>query len=331
MLRYGSRFISSYHSRHLMGVWGYKFRKKSNSFPSVIQIQSINDCNGSCPMCPNSQIRNKTIEPMSDKLFEKIISEILKESKSAPMILLYLQNEPLMDENIFKKIQLIKNRIKTKAHVGFLTNGSLFTIEKLKKLEKQKKVFISFSLDALTKETYSIIRNNLNFEDVLKNLDNVLNSKYDSNNIAVEFTVQKNNIHEFKDFKKFWRKKTGGLLINYLTNRSGDLANYDALYSPKNTYSTTERFKLDLMKKITDFCPLPFTSFNILSNGDVILCREDWTKKMILGNINKSSIKDIWNNEKYQEIRHQIYDKKYNEIILCKNCSRWKNGYFQVF
>lgn len=331
MIRYGSRFIFFYHTRHLMRVWEYKIKKKSNSFPSVIQIQSINDCNGSCSMCPNSQIHNKTIEPMTDKLFEKIISEILNESKVTPLILLYLQNEPLMDKNIFKKIQLIKNQSKGKVHVGFLTNGNLFNEEKLKELENLKKVFISFSLDAFTKGTYNKIRNSFNFENVLGNINKILNSKYDSDNVVVEFTVQKNNIFEFKDFKKFWGKKTGGLLINYLTNRSGDLSNYNDLYSPENNYSTIERFKFYIMRNIMNFCPLPFTSFYILSNGDVILCREDWTKKLILGNVNESSIKEIWNNEKYQEIRNLIYNKRYNEISLCRKCSRWRNGYFQVF
>jgi len=331
MIKYATRFISSYYNRHLKRVWSYKFRKKSSDFPSVIQIQTINDCNGSCSMCPNSQIKNKNIESISNDLFQKIISEIINESKSTPLVLLYLQNEPLMDENIFKKIQIINNISSRRIHIGFLTNGSLLSDEKIKKLEEHKELFVSVSIDALSKVTYDKIRGNLNFDEVQNNLKKLLNSNFNKNNIAIEFTVQKNNIHEYKNFKKFWRKKTGGLLVNYLTNRSGDLDNYEELYSPKNNYQLTERIKINIMKRMLGFCPLPFTSFNILSNGDVIVCREDWTKKIVLGNVKKSSIKDIWNNEKYNEIRQKISNKKYNEIDLCKNCSRWKNGYFQIF
>lgn len=331
MIRYGSRFVFLYNSKHLRRVWEYKIAKKSTSFPSVIQIQSINDCNGSCSMCPNSQIDKKKVKPMTNRLFKKIIYEILDESKSYPLILLYLQNEPLMDNDIFSKIRFIQSKIGNNIHVGFLTNGSLFDKQNIKKIERMNRFFISISLDALTKETYNKIRNGLDFEHVLNNVNDLLKSKFDKKNVVLEFAVQKNNISELNNFKKFWRYKAGGLLINYLTNRSGDLSNYENLFTPENYYSIIERTRLKIFKHLMDFCPLPFTSFYILNDGDVILCREDWKRKLVLGNVNDNSIKEIWNSEKLNKIREIIYKKRYDEINLCSNCSVWENGFFQVF
>lgn len=331
MAQYGFRFILYFYFLHLRRIWEYNIKKNDPPFPSVIQIQTINQCNGSCFMCPNSKIKNKKVEIMSDKLFEKIISEIINEEKSATMIFMYLQNEPLMDENLFKKIRLIKDQSKGKIITGILTNGSLFTEKKIKELENSGNDFISFSLDALTKETYNKIRSGFDFEDVLENLDQVLNSKINSEHIDVEFAVQKKNIHEFNNFKKFWKKKVGGIIVNYLTNRSGDLSNFNDICLDKKDISLLVRFKFILLRKILNYCTKPFASFNILSNGDVICCPEDYDRKMALGNVQESSIKDIWKNEKYRTIRDLIHKKKYSEILLCSNCSMWRDGYLKLF
>jgi len=327
MIRYGSRFILHYYFLHLKRVWEYTIKKKPHCFPSVIQIQTTNQCNGSCDMCPKSKIGNKKIEVMSDKLFKKIISEIIKELKSNTIIFLYLQNEPLMDGNIFKKIRLIKDQSKGKIITGLLTNGSLFTEKKIKELENSGIDFISFSIDAFTRETYNKVRSGFDFEDIIGNINQVLNSKINSEHVAVEFAVQKNNIQEYKSFKKFWKKKAGGIIINYLTNRSGDLSNFNDIFLDKKEYLPLERLKIMISTKIISYCPHPFTSFFILSNGDVILCPEDYNQKMILGNVQVSSIKDIWTNEKYQKIRDQIYKKKYTGSPLCNNCSKWRKEF----
>jgi radical SAM protein with 4Fe4S-binding SPASM domain len=282
-------------------------------------------------MCPNSQRRNKKVEPMTEELFDNITSEIVTEAPFAPMLLLYLQNEPLLDKDLFNKIKHVHKQTKRKIRVGFLTNGTLFNEENIHELEQLPDVFVSISVDAFTKDTYDSIRRGLDFKTVLDNIDLILKSRFDSNHLVVEFTMQKNNICEFNDFKSYWQDKTGGILVNYLTNRSGDLNTYNTLFSPKEAYSLVDTFKLQVIKKMLPFCPLPFTSFFILSNGDVLFCREDWNQKIVLGNLYESSIKDIWNSDQYQKLRNHIYHKRYDKIPVCAKCSRWKNGYFQVF
>ena len=41
-------------------------------------------------------------------------------------------------------------------------------------------------------------------------------------------------------------------------------------------------------------CNYPSYNFFIDYNGDVLMCSHDWDKKNILGNLNKSSIMEIW-------------------------------------
>ena len=48
-------------------------------------------------------------------------------------------------------------------------------------------------------------------------------------------------------------------------------------------------------------------------NGDVLMCPHDWGKKIILGNMNNSSFKEIWTSNKAKKIRDLL--KKQIEIF----------------
>lgn len=302
----------------------YSIKKKPHPFPSMFQIQTINLCNGSCAMCPYTKNKENTPTSMSDDLFEKIIQEIVNESKST-FIHLYLQNEPLMDANIFKKIQLIKKLSKGTITTAFITNGSLFTDEKIKELEESENDLVIFSLDAFKKETYEKIRKGLNFDKILNNLEKILKSRY-KKGIFVEFVVQKDNLEEFNSFKKFWKKKHVPIVVNLINNRAGEVDNFDNFCLDKSSLSFLQRFGIKFYKKIVKCCPMVLSSFNILSNGDVILCCNDYSKKFILGNLSNSSIKEIWNGQKYQDIRQLFCRGEYKKIPVCRNCYDWENN-----
>ena len=155
----------------------------------------------------------------------------------------------------------------------------------------------------------------------MKNIENVIDSGYDKY-LAVKFVLQKDNISEFDDFKKFWRKKGLPVQISYLNNRSGDLNKYDDLCLKKGDLPFLVNLTNYIGRKIFRGCSMPLLSLNILYNGDVILCCDDFSNKMILGNVNESSIKEIWNSEKYQKIREMLYNGEYEKITVCHKCSK---------
>lgn len=304
----------------------YNIKKKNEPFPSEVQIQTTNSCNASCQMCPRAYIENKNHEVMSDALFKKIIEELIHENLGHVFLEFMCQNEPLMDEDLFKKIRYIKDKGRTGIITMVVTNGSLFTEEKIHELERSGLDILNFSIDAVSEETYHKIRSGLDFNNVLKNIDNVINSKYDKS-LLVSFVKQRANIHEFKDFKKYWSKKGLPTLSFTINNRSGDVPNFERFQLPTPIKNVRYRFKSHAFKIMTKCCISLLAEFNILWNGDVILCSNDYHKKMIMGNINDSSIKEIWNGSKYQAIRNLQYAGEYKKISVCSNCSLRARGY----
>ena len=55
-------------------------------------------------------------------------------------------------------------------------------------------------------------------------------------------------------------------------------------------------------------------------DGVVTPCCLDSNREMVMGNIKENSIKDIWKNELYQDMRKKHLAGKIDEIPTCKKC-----------
>jgi len=304
----------------------YAISKNISPFPIVFHIQTINGCNGSCTMCPYSNKKPEKIETMSNQLFEKIIKEIAEYPLGYTYIHMYLQNEPFLDKDIFRKLKYIKEESNGRITTGITTNGVLLTSDKIPELISSELDELVVSLDALTEETYSKIRVGLDYNTVINNIEAIINSRY-KKGLYVEFTKQKENASELKDFIKYWKEKRLPILLFFINNRGGRVDNFDKYNTDIGKTSFIYRLIKGFSQKIIKCCPLTLSTFNIRSNGDVIICCNDYSNQMILGNINNSTIKEIWNSEKYNKIRKQLRNKKYEEISTCKLCSIWNKNY----
>ena len=74
--------------------------------------------------------------------------------------------------------------------------------------------------------------------------------------------------------------------------------------------------------KLKTTCLLPYNKIVVQPDGKVPLCCCDPFGKMILGDLNENSLVEIWQGEKFREIREKLYQKEYGRenIELCKEC-----------
>ena len=66
-------------------------------------------------------------------------------------------------------------------------------------------------------------------------------------------------------------------------------------------------------------CFQPFGSFTITPEGLMSGCVLDYHKALIVGDVNKKSLKELWHSEVYQGWRKRHLEKKTNGLI-CYNC-----------
>ncbi len=100
-----------------------KFDQTKDLFHSI-QIQTQTYCNLNCQFCPNNKIKREHGK-MSLDVFNKIIHE-LSELNYRGEIMLYLQNEPLLDKRIVEFVQ-IANKNCPNAIIGLYSNGTNLT------------------------------------------------------------------------------------------------------------------------------------------------------------------------------------------------------------
>lgn len=97
----------------------------------VVNIETVNRCNGTCGFCPANRLLDKRpMKRMSDELFQKVLDELDSISWEG-QVFLNINNEPLIDKDIIEKAKKIKLKLGNSVSVVLITNGTLMNIEKL--------------------------------------------------------------------------------------------------------------------------------------------------------------------------------------------------------
>lgn len=97
-------------------------------------------------------------------------------------------------------------------------------------------------------------------------------------------------------------------------------------YGPEQEYGMSGISNRVGMMKLNDneiptrACFMPFNSSFIDWNGDVLLCTHNWTKDIRYGNINETSLKEIWLGEKVAKVRKHHMQYGRCGLHPCQNC-----------
>jgi len=71
---------------------------------------------------------------------------------------------------------------------------------------------------------------------------------------------------------------------------------------------------------VNKFCNFPFYQLNINPKGKIFVCCRDTYWEEIIGDIKENSLEEIWNNNKYNEIRDAFLNDK-RICSVCRKCS----------
>ncbi|MCL0050874.1 radical SAM protein [Dehalococcoidia bacterium] len=277
-------------------------------FPAIYFIEPTNACNLGCVMCPNSRLSNNKCF-MDFDLFKKIIDEIKYVAK---LIRLNYRGEPLFHPNIIEMIQYCKDN--TFARISLSTNGTLLDTKLSKKLISAGIDEIIFSLDANSPETYYKIKHSEAFDKVVKNIINFLEMNTNNNvRVIVKLIQMDMNKDEIELFKNRWGNYNCEVKISWMNTWANQLPNNQDFSD--NLCPNIGKPKIpcaDLWYKMV-----------ITADGFVPLCCYDFMVKHLLGNINISDIRDIWNDREVQFFRKMHTEYAFRHLELCKNCGEY--------
>lgn len=282
--------------------------KKYVGKPNFVFIEITNLCNSHCLVCPHDKMK-RAKGVMKWELFMKVIGQCRE--MRVDNISLHGFGEPFTDKDFTKKLSYAKKM--GFKNIGTSTNGSLLNkniIEQLVKLELDE---INFSLDAYSREVYKELRRGLPYDLVMKNIEELvqIREKYGKNKpkIIVDFIETEQNKKEKGAFISRWRNIADRVNITTLHSWGGELKG--------KTGVASLHIRSDISR---DPCRFLWTDMYVNWDGRVNACCQDFNSELIIGDINKTSLKEIWNGKRIKKLRKFHLAGKADKISLCQKC-----------
>ena len=276
------------------------------AFPSYFEIETVNACNASCPMCTIDDWKRRD-GLMSDELFEKIADEISEHT--VKRVSLYRDGEPLIDKKLPKRVGMMKDRgVK---RVGISTNVSLLTRSKSEALLAAGLDEIILSVDSLRHDVYEAIRRDLKFEEVMENSIAFIEERDRMKShcqVWVRMIRQESNRDEWPQFEAFWRSRLS----------DNDRVDYRNLH---NWGSQLINFKPIAHADVEKPCVALWSLMVIFANGDVPRCNVDYNLKHPIGSVANSTISELWQGKIQNDVRASHLKGERDSI--CKGCTVW--------
>ena len=270
-------------------------RERSPILPEIIQIESTNICNAKCVFCPRDEMHRKQ-GVMSFDLFKKIVDEAAE--LGITHVRVHNYGEPFVDRQLVEKVRYAKQRgIK---EVGMISNGSLINEDVARGMIEAGLDAINISVDASGKEVFESTRIGLKYDKVIANIERIVRIRAELGKkrpkLILSF-VRQNNSTDEQAFIEHWRNIADKVHVTDLHNWGGTLNHESDVNYP---------------------CYRPWLTFTVLWDGRVSLCCADFDGKTILGDMNTSSIQEIWNAEPYRNVRREHLESGGPDV--CRSC-----------
>ena len=279
--------------------------------PTIFAIETTNKCNLACRMCPRQFMKRK-VGSMNMKLFRKIIDEA---RNYQDFIVLHGMGEPLLDEHIVERINYAEDK---GVRVNISTNESFLNEAKSREILDSKLSEIILSVDATTAEAYSRIRVKGDFEKSKANIHRFMqikNKEFPESKLKtiVQFIKMDDNIHEVENFKKEWLpEKPSEIRIKPFSTFGGQYSQITKLADERHRYQPKK-------VKVRPPCYYLWKSFVVQWSGEVVPCCRDYDSKIVLGDLNKQTLLEIWQSKGMVKLREDQLMGRFKNG-LCDNC-----------
>ena len=247
-----------------------------------------------CPVGQGKLMRSKGF--MDFSLFKEILWGELKNT-DVKGIRFVRWGEPTMHPRF---TDFLRETKKAKFLVHFNTNGMLFDEELVWAILAYKVDSIKFSFQGLDKYGYESVRRGGNF-DTIKQWIKYLYEKRGNGQrpyITVDTTVTQGDDAGCASFREGFRDISDDINIRETVTFVGD------------GFTRTRR---------NNTCS-EYNKVSLNWDGTVSFCCSDFDNLLLVGNLRKQSLSEVWNGEQAVTYRRMLIEKKHKLLPLCKYC-----------
>lgn len=296
-----------------------------------IQLELSSVCNCNCIICPyTGSWQEKSLGFMSEWLLDKILRDIKKEdSQFDGVISPYLCSEPFMDPKCMTRIEKIYKMFPN-CVMEIATNAELLTDEDIYKLVlllATHRGKLTITHHGTNRDEVMKYMKGIDYDKTIKNIIKLVkmaNNAFPITFISLSHSIDdKVRLIQPRQIQKYW-----GDIFDQNNLTFGDNIKVQALQF-NNMAGNTNIDGWNYNRKIRDIDEThPFKCFriekgniHICYNGDVLLCPIDYKHEIVIGNLNKQSISEIYESDRYKEVLDMIDGRKESsDDFICKRC-----------
>lgn len=290
------------------------------SQPMILFVDPSSSCNFQCKFCPTGdreliKSTGRWQGAMDFELFQRVIDDLESFDNPLKVLRLYKEGEPLMNKRFADMVKYAKESGNVQ-YIDTTTNGYLLDLDRIKPAIDSGLDRINISVDGLSDEQFmEFTGTKVNFERFVDNIRILYENKGDCE-ICIKIPGDKLREEE----KQFFYQVFG----DYADRIS--IENFAPCWPE---FDIEARMDINITDGIygqqigdVDTCPYIFYSMSVNSDGSVSLCFLDWSRKLVIGDVRKQSLKEIWHSDALfnHQINHLHGKRKENEV--CGECGQ---------
>ena len=286
--------------------------------PAILFVETTALCNLTCSCCARSVRQSLKNGYMEMGLF----SRLMEEAKAfRPIVTFHLGGEPLMSNNIFSMIEMAKQE---GMFTTLSTNGTLINSETGRKILESglDQMRIDFSPN---KEAFERVRRGAKWETVYEGIRDFAELKRRAGKrkpvVLIGYgTILSQGTHQASEFST---------LSAILDGAADEIIKVDMHnWAGKFADMTHDKRPFSFPRHSSKYYPCDhlYTGLPVTWDGKVVACCHDLNYELVMGDANKDSLCEIWNNDRFTYLRRKLKLREFENIKLCRNCSHLWTG-----
>jgi radical SAM protein with 4Fe4S-binding SPASM domain len=293
-------------------------------FSAHIDICSV--CNYKCSFCfQNDRVGMKQANinwgRMEYSIFKKIVDGLTEFDSKLKKIKIGNHGEPTLHPQLPQMVSYLRD-CEVAETIELFTNGSKLNPDLNRRLVDAGLQRINISVEGLSAEAYKQVAGvTVDFPDFVANIKDL----YDRRNQlciyvkvvdGAEIRGKKGEVINLSEKDREFFFETFGPISDEIF-----VENVVPQWAETHQKALTDigmyGQKIHGYKKV---CPFPFMYLHFNSDGTVAGCTLDWARKVLIGDVRKEEIQDIWNGEILRKLQITMLEGKRSEIPFCGSC-----------
>ncbi|HVP13527.1 MAG TPA: radical SAM/SPASM domain-containing protein [Phycisphaerae bacterium] len=297
--------------------------------PQVFEIETTNRCPFACVMCPRTYAMTRPVGDMDIGLFRELIDQMhpawqMDKPGGRPLVRLLHYGEPFVYRHFAESIQHCHRR---GFQVLLSSNPAVWTEHRIQQALDTGVDEIMAMVDGMDDETSTAIRGSAaGYARAEANIRRLAELKVKRGSrspyLVLAMIKQPRNAHQWELFTHYWKGIEGidGTYLAHYSVFDGSIRDINRINDTlmKRDSSQAEQYARQL--RLSRFpCYYPWHSVAVTWSGEVVPCCRDYNCTLVLGDLNRQSLHQIWNGSLIRHLR-RAFIRGRRDNNLCRHC-----------